>query len=72
MNLLYIVAIFFSEILGNPIPSSEPWPRMWQTGGGIVVPCTYEIFCNDDSAPFIYEILFAAMVHVPRGIVQLH
>ena len=56
--------------MGNPIPSTEPWPDMWRIGGGII--SKYEIFFGWHNAHFIYQILDTAMVHVPGGIIQLH
>ena len=31
---------------GKPIPSFPPWPHLSEKGGGVVIPCTYKIYCE--------------------------
>jgi len=35
--------MFFSEPCGEPIPSTEPWPEQNESGGGVHIPCHYNI-----------------------------
>jgi len=56
---------FSSQVTGLSTPSNAPWPWMWETGGGIVVPCNYIVFSDPDEQLFIYQALQTAMIYAP-------
>ena len=39
-------------ILGPPVPSFPPWPSPNETGGGVVIPCNYKIYCHNEQRAF--------------------
>ena len=52
----YFFSLIFSQITSLPLPSHPPWPWMWQPSGGIIVPCSYILFCDPKDHLLIYQI----------------
>lgn len=54
---------------GAPVPSFFPWPEPKQIGGGVVIPCNYNI--KHGNLEYVRDVIGGALLLMPEGTAML-
>lgn len=55
-----------AEPTDDPIPSFPPWPPVQEKGGGVVIPCTYIITCQQDEVDDANDLIMRTLNEMPE------
>ena len=55
---------------GNPMPSFSPWPQQHESGGGIVIPCTYKIKVPSNKRRIVKALIQEALNLMPESTIM--